>query len=99
MMWKIERLAFTTCSESSRRVKLIEGEKVEDFEDDLEILNPFSARVQGSRGEDVAADDLAYEHRFECTYCGHEWTEFREGTHCKELDVIASDGTRTRWAT
>ncbi|MDG6921538.1 MAG: hypothetical protein JRN59_08415 [Nitrososphaerota archaeon] len=66
--------------------ELIEDEKVEDFkddltervEDDLEMLNPFSVRVPGSRGEDVAADDLTYEYRFKCTHCGREWTELRE---------------------
>ena len=75
---------FSVVTEENK--KLIEDEKVEDFkdtikgriEDDLELLNPISKRVPGSRGRDVAADDLTYEYRFKCTHCGNEWTELKE---------------------
>jgi hypothetical protein len=75
---------FSVVTEENK--KLIEDEKVEDFkdtlrervEDDLELLNPISRRVPGSRGRDVDADDLTYEYRFKCTHCGNEWTELKE---------------------
>jgi uncharacterized Zn ribbon protein len=75
---------FSVVTEENK--KLIEDEKFEDFkdsirerlEDDLEILDPVSKRVPGSRGKDVAADDLTYEYRFKCSHCGYEWTELKE---------------------